>query len=71
MCVATGFSTSGATEAAVRTMKLTVGNCAQVKASGGIRTAESVELMRSNGADRIGTSSGVAIVTATASNASY
>ena len=43
-------------------MRKTVGESLGVKASGGIRTLESVRAMIAAGATRIGTSSGVAIV---------
>lgn len=58
----TGFSRSGATVEDVRLMRKLVGESLGVKASGGIRTLESVRQMVAAGATRIGTSSGVAIV---------
>lgn len=58
----TGFSTSGATPHHVRLMKLTVGDFALVKASGGIRTYEDAIIMLNHGASRIGTSAALAIV---------
>ncbi len=58
----TGFSTGGATLADVELMKKTVGNKAQVKASGGIKTFQNAMEMIKAGADRIGTSSGKIIV---------
>ena len=58
----TGFSTGGATLEAVTIMKRVVGHRALVKASGGIRTLESVRMYIDAGASRIGTSSGIAIV---------
>jgi deoxyribose-phosphate aldolase len=60
----TGFSTGGATAPVVRLMKLTVGNAALVKASGGVRTYEDAVKMLHNGASRIGTSAGVSIAKA-------
>ena len=58
----TGFGRSGATAEDVALMKRTVGDRAQVKAAGGIRTfAQTCEMIRA-GAARIGTSTGVAIV---------
>lgn len=60
----TGFSTGGATAPVVRLMKLTVGDSALVKASGGVRTYEDAVTMLDNGASRIGTSAGVAIAKA-------
>ena len=65
----TGFSTSGATAADVALMRATVGPDIGVKASGGVRTIEAAEAMIAAGATRIGTSSGIALVTATAAAA--
>jgi deoxyribose-phosphate aldolase len=62
----TGFTGGGATESDVRLMRQTVGDRMGVKASGGIRTAAAAEAMIRAGANRIGTSSGVAIVTGAA-----
>ena len=59
----TGFSTSGATVEDLRLMREAVGESLGVKASGGIRTLESLRAMVAAGATRIGTSSGVAILT--------
>ena len=58
----TGFSTGGATVADVRLMKATVGDRALVKASGGVRDYEAAIAVIEAGADRIGTSNGIAIV---------
>src|SRR5215472_4081478 len=58
---ATGFF-GGATAEDVSLMRGVVGNRAGVKASGGIRTAAEAEAMIEAGANRLGTSSGVAIV---------
>jgi deoxyribose-phosphate aldolase len=61
----TGFGGGGATEEDVRLLRSVVGDGMGVKASGGIRTAaQALKLVRA-GADRIGTSSSVAIVTGT------
>ncbi len=57
----TGFGTGGATEEAVRLMRQTVGADMGVKASGGIRTRDDALRMVKAGANRIGTSTGVAI----------
>lgn len=57
----TGFSTGGATPEAVKLMKETVGDNALVKASGGVRSKEDAEIMIRNGADRLGTSSGIVL----------
>ena len=59
----TGFSTGGATLEDVKLMKEAVGGKALVKASGGVRDYETTVEFIKAGADRIGTSSGVKIVT--------
>lgn len=58
----TGFSTGGATEAAIKLMKQIVGDKLEVKASGGIRNREDLAIMLAAGATRIGTSAGVALM---------
>ena len=58
----TGFSTGGATVEDVKLMRETVGPEMGVKASGGVRTYEDAVAMIKAGASRLGTSSGVAIV---------
>ena len=58
----TGFSTGGATVEDVRLMKETVGDKMQVKAAGGIRTKEQMDAMIEAGAERIGTSNGIALL---------
>lgn len=55
---------SGATVEDVKLLKTVVGNSAGVKAAGGIRDPETAIRMIEAGADRIGTSTGIAIVTA-------
>ncbi|MBN2432074.1 MAG: deoxyribose-phosphate aldolase [Acidobacteria bacterium] len=59
----TGFSYGGATVEDVRLMRAAVGSTVQVKASGGIRTFAQAVAMLQAGATRLGTSSGVALVT--------
>jgi len=59
----TGFSTGGATVADVRLMRETVGADMGVKASGGVRSRADAEEMVAAGASRLGTSSGVKIIT--------
>jgi deoxyribose-phosphate aldolase len=59
----TGFSTGGATESDVRLLRREVGPDFGVKAAGGIRDAETADRMIAAGANRLGTSAGVAIVT--------
>jgi deoxyribose-phosphate aldolase len=58
----TGFGKGGATVEAVRLMRETVGTEMGVKASGGIRNAEMALQMVEAGANRIGASASVAIV---------
>lgn len=59
----TGFhAAGGASEAAVRLMRQTVGDAIGVKASGGIRDCTAALAMLAAGATRLGTSSGVRIV---------
>jgi len=58
----TGFGPGGAREEDVRLMRASVSARMRIKASGGIRDAETALRMLAAGADRIGTSSGVAIV---------
>lgn len=58
----TGFSTGGATLPHVQLMKSVVGSKLQVKASGGIRDFKTALKMVEAGATRLGTSSGIAIV---------
>jgi deoxyribose-phosphate aldolase len=63
----TGFHPGGgATVADVRLLRAEVGTRLGVKASGGIRTLGDVQAMLDAGANRIGTSSSVAILTACA-----
>ena len=59
----TGLSSGGATSHAVGLMRKTVGHNFGVKASGDVRSREDAEAIIKAGANRIGTSSGVAIVT--------
>ncbi len=59
----TGFGKGGATVEDVQLMKMVVGSDMEVKASGGIRTKEDADKMIKAGADRIGASASIAIVT--------
>lgn len=59
----TGFSTGGATAEDVALMRRTVGPDTGVKAAGGIRTFEDAKKMIEAGANRLGCSAGIAIVT--------
>lgn len=67
----TGFSTGGATEDDVRLMKNEVGDKAKVKASGGVRSYDDAVKMINAGASRLGTSSGIAIITGAKGKESY
>ncbi|HEX8596161.1 MAG TPA: deoxyribose-phosphate aldolase [Pseudomonas sp.] len=68
----TGFSRSGATLEDVALMRKVVGNAVQVKASGGVRDYATAVAMIQAGATRLGTSSGIAIVSgAQASGSGY
>lgn len=58
----TGFSGGGAAVADVKLMRRSVDGRVGVKASGGVRTLDAVQHMVRAGANRIGTSSGVAIL---------
>ena len=58
----TGFSSVGANVKDIELIKKTVGKNIGIKASGGIKTLEEVKLMISAGANRIGTSNSVRIV---------
>ncbi|MBR2281905.1 MAG: deoxyribose-phosphate aldolase [Spirochaetales bacterium] len=59
----TGFSTAGAKAEDVALMRKTVGPNVGVKAAGGIRTFEDAKKMIEAGANRLGCSAGIAIVT--------
>lgn len=59
----TGFASRGATIEDVKLLRLTVGEKAGVKASGGIKDLKTAKSMVLAGANRLGCSAGVAIVT--------
>lgn len=59
----TGLAGGGATVEDIRLMRQTVGDRCGVKASGGVRTLADALKMIAAGANRLGTSAGVAIVT--------
>lgn len=59
----TGFGTAGATEYAVKIMIEEVGNTLKIKASGGIKDTATAKKYIEMGVNRIGTSSGIEIVT--------
>ncbi|SDI49800.1 deoxyribose-phosphate aldolase [Winogradskyella thalassocola] len=67
----TGFSKSGATLTAVKIMRKTVRKQLKIKASGGIRDAETAQKYIDIGVDRIGASSGVAMMNNLVSTAAY
>lgn len=67
----TGFSKGGATVGDVALMKYVVGTDIGVKAAGGIRSKEEAEAMIASGADRIGASASVKIVTGYKGTDSY
>lgn len=58
----TGISSTGATVEDVKIMKDNVSNGVKIKASGGIKTSDFAKELVEAGAERIGTSSGIAIV---------
>ncbi|MGY6559055.1 MAG: deoxyribose-phosphate aldolase [Nitritalea sp.] len=58
----TGFAPTGATVEAIRIMRASLPAHVGIKASGGIKTLADAEALLAAGADRIGTSSGVALV---------
>lgn len=59
----TGFSKGGATVGDIALMRKVVGSALGVKASGGVRTQEDAKALIASGADRIGASASVMIVT--------
>jgi deoxyribose-phosphate aldolase len=67
----TGFGSGGATVEDVALMRRVVGEDMGVKASGGVRTADDVKKMLKAGANRIGASSSVAIVSGEKGKAGY
>jgi deoxyribose-phosphate aldolase len=67
----TGFSKSGATVADVALMRRTVGPKMGVKAAGGVRSFEDAVAMIEAGATRLGTSSGVLLVSGQKAAGSY
>lgn len=67
----TGFSTGGATLDAVRLMRETVGSEMGVKASGGIHNEAAALAMVEAGANRLGTSASIAIISGGLSDSDY
>ena len=66
----TGFGPGGATAEDIALMRAIVGDTVGVKASGGVRTTEDAKKMIEAGANRIGASASIAIVTGTKPSAS-
>jgi len=67
----TGFAQGGATAEDVALMRRVVGDDVGVKASGGVRSTEDAMKMLAAGANRIGASASIAIVTGGKSNSKY
>ncbi len=67
----TGFAQGGATAEDVTLMRRIVGDDVGVKASGGVRSTEDAMKMIAAGANRIGASASIAIVTGAKSNSKY
>lgn len=66
----TGYADRGATEEAIRLFRQQLPASVKIKASGGIRNYEQAQKMVLAGADRLGCSASVAIVTGTTSTSS-
>jgi deoxyribose-phosphate aldolase len=62
----TGFATAGAKVEHVKLMRNVLPKQVGIKASGGIKTSEQARAMVEAGADRLGTSSGIKIITSVA-----
>lgn len=67
----TGFGTGGATKNTIKIMKSVCQKCVKIKASGGIKDTKTALDYINMGVDRLGTSSGIAIVTGGTSNSKY
>ncbi len=67
----TGFSKAGATVRDVALMKFVVGDKHRVKAAGGIRSYDDAAAMINAGADRLGASAGIKIISGQISNGNY
>ncbi|AXF57916.1 deoxyribose-phosphate aldolase [Salicibibacter kimchii] len=67
----TGFHTAGATLDDIKLMKEVVGDNGKLKAAGGVKTADDARAYIEAGTDRIGTSSGIAIVTGEGGSGAY
>lgn len=67
----TGFGSGGATIRDVKLMKSVANNTIKIKASGGIKDKKTALQYIKLGVERLGTSSGIAIVTGKTSNSNY
>lgn len=67
----TGFGTAGATVHDIKLMKCVAKNEVKIKASGGIKDAKTALEYINLGVERLGTSSGIEIVTGKSSNSKY
>ena len=67
----TGFGPGGATREDVALMREVIAGRAQIKAAGGVRSAEDASAMIAAGASRLGTSGGVALVAGEHSGEGY
>ncbi|PQV50373.1 deoxyribose-phosphate aldolase [Jejuia pallidilutea] len=67
----TGFGTRGASIHDVKLMKSVCKDCVKIKASGGIKDAKTALEYINLGVERLGTSSGIAIVSGKTSNSTY
>jgi deoxyribose-phosphate aldolase len=68
---ATGFLGRGATIEDIVLMKNSIGKKMEIKASGGVKTFDQALAMIAAGATRLGTSSGVALVTGAKAGGGY
>ncbi len=67
----TGFGTAGATINHIKLMKSVCKGCVKIKASGGIKDTKTALEYINLGVDRLGTSSGIAIVSGKKSKSTY
>jgi deoxyribose-phosphate aldolase len=67
----TGFGTAGATLADLELFKKHIGPRVKIKAAGGVKTREDLEAFIKAGADRVGTSSAVVLLTGSGNGTSY
>ena len=58
----TGFGTAGATIEDIRLFKEHIGPNVKIKAAGGVRSVEDLEMFINEGCDRIGTSSAIKLI---------